>query len=107
MSILGLGGLLGDAACALLHNGELKAAVEELQAKGYALPDYPDDPQTDEEKAVLARYVGWGALPGVFESRHLRDEWSDTARHLRVNSSPNRNTIPPVPIERFWPNLLD
>lgn len=29
MAILGLGGLLGDAACALLHNGELKAAVEE------------------------------------------------------------------------------
>lgn len=29
MAILGLGGLLGDAACAVLHNGELKAAVEE------------------------------------------------------------------------------
>jgi carbamoyltransferase len=29
VSILGLGGLLGDAACAVLHNGELKAAVEE------------------------------------------------------------------------------
>jgi carbamoyltransferase len=29
MAILGLGGLLGDAACALLHNGELKAAIEE------------------------------------------------------------------------------
>lgn len=29
MVILGLGGLLGDAACALLHNGEIKAAIEE------------------------------------------------------------------------------
>ncbi len=29
MAILGLGGLLGDAACALMHNGELKAAIEE------------------------------------------------------------------------------
>ena len=29
MAILGLGGLLGDATCALLHNGELKAAIEE------------------------------------------------------------------------------
>ena len=29
MAILGLGGLLGDAACAVLHNGELKAAIEE------------------------------------------------------------------------------
>jgi carbamoyltransferase len=29
MAILGLGGILGDAACAVLHNGELKAAIEE------------------------------------------------------------------------------
>src|SRR5258708_5624890 len=31
MTILGLGGLLGDAACAVLNNGELKAAVEEVK----------------------------------------------------------------------------
>ncbi|MER6362607.1 NADP-dependent isocitrate dehydrogenase [Kitasatospora sp. NPDC001527] len=35
---------------------QLKAAVAELQAQGYALPDYPDDPQTDEDKDVRARY---------------------------------------------------
>ncbi len=35
---------------------QLKDAVAELQAKGYALPDYPDDPQTDEERAVRVRY---------------------------------------------------
>ncbi|SDO63110.1 NADP-dependent isocitrate dehydrogenase [Actinacidiphila guanduensis] len=35
---------------------QLKAAVAELQAKGYALPDYPDDPKTDEEREVRARY---------------------------------------------------
>jgi len=35
---------------------QLVAAVEELQAKGYAVPDYPEDPQTDEEKSVRARY---------------------------------------------------
>ena len=35
---------------------QLKAAVAELQSQGYALPDYPDDPQTEEERAVLARY---------------------------------------------------
>jgi isocitrate dehydrogenase len=35
---------------------QLKAAVTELQAKGYALPDYPDEPATDEERAVQARY---------------------------------------------------
>ena len=35
---------------------QLKAAIKELQSQGYALPDYPDDPQTDEERDVRARY---------------------------------------------------
>jgi len=35
---------------------QLKAAVAELQAKGYALPDYPDEPTTDEEREIQARY---------------------------------------------------
>jgi len=35
---------------------QLKTAVAELQAKGYAVPDYPEDPATDEERAILARY---------------------------------------------------
>ncbi|MET9908217.1 NADP-dependent isocitrate dehydrogenase [Streptomyces sp. NPDC006476] len=35
---------------------QLKAAVAELQAQGYALPNYPDDPKTDEEREIQARY---------------------------------------------------
>ncbi|MGI5439373.1 NADP-dependent isocitrate dehydrogenase [Streptomyces shenzhenensis] len=35
---------------------QLRAAIAELQGKGYALPDYPDDPQTDEEREIRARY---------------------------------------------------
>ncbi|OEU88226.1 isocitrate dehydrogenase [Streptomyces abyssalis] len=35
---------------------QLKAAVAELQEKGYALPDYPDEPKTDEERDIRARY---------------------------------------------------
>jgi isocitrate dehydrogenase len=35
---------------------QLKAAVAELQHKGYALPDYPDEPSTDQEREVRARY---------------------------------------------------
>lgn len=35
---------------------QLKAAVAELQAQGYALPAYPDDPKTDEERDIRARY---------------------------------------------------
>ncbi len=36
---------------------QLLAAIKELQSKGYAIPDYPSDPKTDEEKAVKARYA--------------------------------------------------
>jgi len=35
---------------------QLKAAIAELQEQGYALPAYPDDPKTDEERDVQARY---------------------------------------------------
>ncbi|HET9173471.1 MAG TPA: NADP-dependent isocitrate dehydrogenase [Actinospica sp.] len=35
---------------------QLKAAVAELQGQGYALPDYPDEPKTDEEREIRARY---------------------------------------------------
>ncbi len=35
---------------------QLKAAIAELRAQGYALPDYPDEPSTDEEKEIRARY---------------------------------------------------
>ncbi len=35
---------------------QLKAAISELQEKGYVLPDYPDDPQTDDEKAIQEKY---------------------------------------------------
>ena len=35
---------------------QLMAAIKELQGKGYALPDYPEDAKTAEDKAVLARY---------------------------------------------------
>ncbi|MFD7016251.1 NADP-dependent isocitrate dehydrogenase [Streptomyces sp. NPDC059161] len=35
---------------------QLKAAVAELQGQGYALPDYPDDPKSEQDKDVRARY---------------------------------------------------
>ncbi|HJG45067.1 NADP-dependent isocitrate dehydrogenase [Corynebacterium variabile] len=35
---------------------QLKAAIAELQADGYALPNFPDEPATDEEKDARARY---------------------------------------------------
>ena len=35
---------------------QLITAIRELQGKGYALPDFPENPQTDEEKAIRLRY---------------------------------------------------
>jgi isocitrate dehydrogenase len=37
--------------------GQLVNAIKELQSKGYAVPDYPEAPKTDEEKAIRARYA--------------------------------------------------
>jgi isocitrate dehydrogenase len=37
---------------------QLKAAIKELQDAGYAVPDYPEDPQTDEELQIQERYAG-------------------------------------------------
>jgi isocitrate dehydrogenase len=36
---------------------QLKAAIAELQGKGYALPDFPENPATDAEKDAKARYA--------------------------------------------------
>jgi isocitrate dehydrogenase len=36
---------------------QLKAAIKELQGQGYKVPDYPEDPKTDDEKAIKLRYA--------------------------------------------------
>ena len=36
---------------------QLKGAIKELQRQGYTLPDYPEEPQNDEEKAIKAAYA--------------------------------------------------
>ena len=47
---------------------QLNAAIKELQAQGYKLPDYPVEPKTDEEKTVKAKYdaiKGSAVKPGA------------------------------------------
>ena len=53
---------------------QLKAAIAELQSQGYALPAYPEDPKTDEEKDVRARY---GKVMGSAVNPVLREGNSD------------------------------
>jgi isocitrate dehydrogenase len=53
---------------------QLKAAIAELRAHGYALPDFPDDPKSDEERSVRARY---GKVMGSAVNPVLREGNSD------------------------------
>ncbi len=53
---------------------QLNGAIAELQAQGYALPDYPDSPASDEEKSVRARY---DAIKGSAVNPVLREGNSD------------------------------
>ncbi len=46
---------------------------------------------TDAEKAVLARYAGWGAMSGAFDW-HPSQEWKQTAKELKELAEPMRNT---------------
>jgi len=62
---------------------QLKAAIAELQAAGYALPDYPDNPSTDEEKAVRAAY---DKVKGSAVNPVLREGNSDRRAPASVKS---------------------
>jgi isocitrate dehydrogenase len=53
---------------------QLKAAIAELQAAGHAVPDYPENPQTDEEKAARTAY---NAVQGSAVNPVLREGNSD------------------------------
>ena len=53
---------------------QLKAAIAELQSQGFDLPNYPDDPGTDEERDVQARY---DAIKGSAVNPVLREGNSD------------------------------
>lgn len=87
---------------------QMKAAIAELQAKGYALADFPDDPSTDTERDVRARYdrvMGSAVNPVLREGNsdrrapvavknyakshpHSMGAWSaDSASHVSCMSS--------------------
>ncbi|MCA3408349.1 MAG: NADP-dependent isocitrate dehydrogenase, partial [Roseomonas sp.] len=53
---------------------QLKAAIKELQGKGYKVPDYPDNPSNDAEREIRARY---GKVLGSAVNPVLREGNSD------------------------------
>ncbi|SDM39859.1 isocitrate dehydrogenase [Oryzisolibacter propanilivorax] len=67
---------------------QLMAAIKELQDKGYALPDFPEDPKTDEEKAIRARYnkcIGSAVNPVLREGNSDRRAPKAVKEYARKN----------------------
>ncbi len=67
---------------------QLVAAVEELQSQGYDIPNYPEDPQSDEEKAVRARY---DTIKGSAVNPVLREGNSDRRSAKAVKNYAQNN----------------
>ena len=62
---------------------QLKAAIKELQDKGYALPDYPETAETDEQRDIQARY---DKVKGSAVNPVLREGNSDRRAPLAVKN---------------------
>jgi isocitrate dehydrogenase len=67
---------------------QLKAAIAELQAQGYALPDYPDNPSSDEETDIRSRY---DKIKGSAVNPVLREGNSDRRAPLSVKNYARKN----------------
>ncbi len=67
---------------------QLVAAVTELQEQGYAIPNYPEEPSTDEEKAIRARF---DAIKGSAVNPVLREGNSDRRAAKAVKNFAQKN----------------
>lgn len=67
---------------------QLKAAIAELQSQGYKLPDYPDNPTSDEETAIRSRY---DKIKGSAVNPVLREGNSDRRAPLSVKNYARQN----------------
>ena len=68
--------------------GQLQACIKELQSKGYAIPDYPEAPQTDEEKSIRTRYarcIGSAVNPVLREGNSDRRAPKAVKEYARKN----------------------
>jgi len=67
---------------------QLKAAVKELQSQGYALPNYPDESENDEEKAIKANY---NKIKGSAVNPVLREGNSDRRAPKAIKNYARKN----------------
>jgi isocitrate dehydrogenase len=93
LSALGKLTLLPDTNIIKLPNisaalGQLTAAIKELQSQGYKIPNFPENPQTEEEKAIRARYskcLGSSVNPVLREGNSDRRAPAAVKRYARNN----------------------
>jgi len=76
----------------------LKATIEELQKKGFDLPDFPEDPQTEEEKEIAAKYA---TCLGSAVNPVLREGNSDRRAATAVKKQAQKN---PHKLKPFSPD---
>ena len=67
---------------------QLKAAISELQSKGFAIPNYPDTPQSEEEKSIKSRY---DKIKGSAVNPVLREGNSDRRAPKAVKNYAKKN----------------
>jgi len=67
---------------------QLKEAITELQSQGYAIPDYPDEPATEEEKEIKSRY---DKIKGSAVNPVLREGNSDRRAPVPVKNYAKKN----------------
>ncbi|MEX2483204.1 MAG: NADP-dependent isocitrate dehydrogenase, partial [Brumimicrobium sp.] len=67
---------------------QIKGAIKELQEQGYPLPDYPEEPQNDSEKAIKAKY---DVAKGSAVNPVLREGNSDRRAPRAVKEFAKRN----------------
>ncbi|MGD2123822.1 MAG: NADP-dependent isocitrate dehydrogenase, partial [Gemmatimonadota bacterium] len=75
---------------------QMKACIAELQSKGFALPDYPEEPANDEERAIKERY---DSVKGSAVNPVLRQGNSDRRAPKSVKEFARENP----PRMRAWP----
>ena len=76
---------------------QLKAAIKELQEKGYSIPDYPEEPKTNAEKDLQARYA---KVLGSAVNPVLREGNSDRRAAASVKMFARKN---PHRLMKEWP----
>ena len=93
---------------------QLEAAIKELQSQGYPIPAYPADPQTDEEKAIRAKYdtvKGSAVNPVLREGNSDRRSAKAVKEYAKANphrmgewTSASKTTVAAMPGDDFFAN---